>query len=197
MPKVSVEHQQARRVQIVEAAWRRFADKGFGATSMRDVFEESGLSAGAVYSYFPSKADLVGAACEYVLVQVEPIFDELLAESPTPDPVVCLERVTAHALALRDRLGGDPARFAVLAWAEAAHDERVREVVGSIYLGVLQQWSALAERWEAEGTIRSGNPDATARVMLGLMLGFITQRNFVGDVAPASYAAGLATLSTR
>ncbi len=53
MPRVSADHLEARRDEIVRAALRRFAENGFHATSVRDVISECGLSAGAVYSYFP------------------------------------------------------------------------------------------------------------------------------------------------
>src|SRR5437868_924307 len=35
-----------------------FARQGYHATSMDDVVRESGLSVGAIYSYFPSKEEL-------------------------------------------------------------------------------------------------------------------------------------------
>ena len=53
MPKVSDAHRAARRRQILDAARRRFVRNGFHATSMQDIFAEAGLSAGAVYRYFP------------------------------------------------------------------------------------------------------------------------------------------------
>ena len=59
MPLVSANHKEERRAQIVEAALAAFTRRGFADTSMRDILAESGLSAGAVYSYFPSKDDLV------------------------------------------------------------------------------------------------------------------------------------------
>ena len=62
MPRVSDEYLEQRRRQILDAAQRCFARKGFHETSMQDVFRESGLSAGAVYRYFKSKNELVVSA---------------------------------------------------------------------------------------------------------------------------------------
>jgi AcrR family transcriptional regulator len=64
MPKVTQEHRDARRRQILAAAREVFADKGFTQTSTGEIVAASGLSTGAVYSYFPSKNDLVAAVCE-------------------------------------------------------------------------------------------------------------------------------------
>jgi AcrR family transcriptional regulator len=59
MPKVTEEHRQARREQILEAALNCFARNGFHQTSMRDICKEAGLSAGAVYLHFSSKEDII------------------------------------------------------------------------------------------------------------------------------------------
>jgi AcrR family transcriptional regulator len=64
MPKVSEQHAAARRRQIVEAASRCFARRGFHRTTMKDIFRESGLSPGAVYTYFFGKDDLIAAVAE-------------------------------------------------------------------------------------------------------------------------------------
>src|SRR5271169_133595 len=64
MPKVSQQHRDARREQILAAARRCFLRDGFHATSMQDLFAEAGLSSGAVYSYFASKDDVIVAIAE-------------------------------------------------------------------------------------------------------------------------------------
>jgi TetR/AcrR family transcriptional regulator, transcriptional repressor of aconitase len=61
MPKLSQTDLDARRRQIREAANRCFARKGVQATTMREIFAEAGLSAGAVYNYFKTKEELIEA----------------------------------------------------------------------------------------------------------------------------------------
>jgi TetR/AcrR family transcriptional regulator, repressor for uid operon len=58
VPRISFAHEQQRRAQILAAATACFARQGYHATAMDDVVRESGLSVGAIYSYFPSKEDL-------------------------------------------------------------------------------------------------------------------------------------------
>lgn len=55
MAKVTEAHLQARRDQIVNAAWACFARKGYHQTTMQDIATEAGISAGAIYRYFDSK----------------------------------------------------------------------------------------------------------------------------------------------
>ena len=64
MPKTSAAAKEARRAQILDAAVRCFARRGYYATTIEDVVQETGLSRGALYLYFPSKQDLVFALIE-------------------------------------------------------------------------------------------------------------------------------------
>jgi len=61
-PKVSEEHKQARREQIINAAIDCFIRNGIHKTSMRDICQESGLSVGAVYLHFKSKEEIIEAS---------------------------------------------------------------------------------------------------------------------------------------
>ncbi len=51
--------QLAKRAQIADAARRLFLDQGFAATSMDAVTAEAGVSKQTLYSYFPTKTDLL------------------------------------------------------------------------------------------------------------------------------------------
>jgi AcrR family transcriptional regulator len=64
MPKVSLEHEQMRRQQILDAALACFSRRGYHSTSMEDIAREAGLSIGALYTYFSSKEDLFFALAD-------------------------------------------------------------------------------------------------------------------------------------
>jgi TetR/AcrR family fatty acid metabolism transcriptional regulator len=53
------DRQADRRRQILEAAVKVFADKGFHASRVGDIAEEAGIAYGLVYHYFSSKEDLL------------------------------------------------------------------------------------------------------------------------------------------
>lgn len=55
MPKVSEEHAQARREQILEGARRAFARHGYEGATVARLEEEIGLSRGAIFNYFSGK----------------------------------------------------------------------------------------------------------------------------------------------
>jgi AcrR family transcriptional regulator len=57
----------ATRRAILEVAERRFAAKGYSNTSHRAIAEDSGLTPGAIYHYFDTKADLYSAVADELL----------------------------------------------------------------------------------------------------------------------------------
>ena len=54
-----------KKVEILRSAASAFRDRGFSATSMRAVAMQVGLTPGALYHYFDSKADLLYFCQEY------------------------------------------------------------------------------------------------------------------------------------
>src|SRR6266496_1923487 len=92
MPKISPAHEQHRRDQILAAATACFARQGYHATSMDDVVRESGLSVGAIYTYFSSKEDLFVALADARSEQSLAYMNDLF-RSPGPMAEKCREAV--------------------------------------------------------------------------------------------------------
>jgi AcrR family transcriptional regulator len=63
MPRVTVAHEQVVRQRIVDAAIKVFGEMGYQRATVQDVVRESGLSVGAVYTYFKNKEQLFLVAC--------------------------------------------------------------------------------------------------------------------------------------
>jgi AcrR family transcriptional regulator len=58
MPKVTEEHKEARREQILAGAQRAFARHGYEGATVARLEEETGLSRGAIFNYFENKQAL-------------------------------------------------------------------------------------------------------------------------------------------
>ncbi len=54
-----------RRDQILDAATRVFAEKGYHHATTKDIARVAGVAEGTIYLYFPSKAELLLALIEY------------------------------------------------------------------------------------------------------------------------------------
>jgi AcrR family transcriptional regulator len=91
MTRVTPEHTGARLRSIEQAAFNVFARKGSEKATMADIAREAGLSAGALYLYYPSKADLLRAVCVDKSTDVRAVFEA--AASERLSPLRTMERV--------------------------------------------------------------------------------------------------------
>jgi AcrR family transcriptional regulator len=57
-PIVSHEHREERKSLILQAAKEVFINKGFNATTIQDIIDQSGVSRGGVYTYFQNTEDI-------------------------------------------------------------------------------------------------------------------------------------------
>jgi TetR/AcrR family transcriptional regulator, transcriptional repressor of aconitase len=58
VPKVTAEHLESRRTQILDGARRVFAQYGYHGATVARLEEATGLSRGAIFHYFDDKDDL-------------------------------------------------------------------------------------------------------------------------------------------
>jgi AcrR family transcriptional regulator len=67
-----------RKQHVINKAHQLFVEKGFQATSVQDILDESGISKGTFYNYFPSKGELFKAVLISIRDQYEGKRNELL-----------------------------------------------------------------------------------------------------------------------
>ena len=133
MPKVTDAHLAARREQIVDAAMTRFAEGGFHSTGMAEVIAATGLSAGAVYRYFPSKEALIRAIVEErVLANAAAAFEHIIDEG-VDDPVEAVSAALGIVDTVTARQGVDVTKIAVQAWGEALRNPDILDVAQGAY----------------------------------------------------------------
>lgn len=197
MPKVTDAHLAARREQILEAAMIRFAEGGFHSTGMAEVIAATGLSAGAVYRYFPSKEALIRAIVEErVLASAAAAFERILGDG-VDDPVQAVSAAIGIVDAVDVGAGIDITKVAVQAWAEALRNPDVLDVAQGAYARMRGYLAAVAERAQAHGRLApEADPDEVAKTMLSLAMGYLLQRLIMGDVDRDSYTAALEALTT-
>ena len=66
MPRISAAHEQQVRDRIIQAAVTVFSEKGYHRATISDVVQRSGLSVGAIYTYFRSKEELFLHGCDLI-----------------------------------------------------------------------------------------------------------------------------------
>lgn len=174
MPRVSDAHRELRRRQILDAANECFAREGFHRTSMTQIVAEAGVSAGSIYLYFPSKDDIIGAIAEE-----RHALETALAATALANPDT---RQALHDLArgyfdwLTDPAEQKRRRVTVQVWAEALRNEQVASIVQAGTGQRRQVAEFIRDRQRLGHLVPDVDPDALARVMLSLILGFVLQQ---------------------
>jgi TetR/AcrR family transcriptional regulator, transcriptional repressor of aconitase len=180
MPKVSQQHRDARREQILAAARRCFLRDGFHATSMQDLFAEAGLSAGAVYSYFASKDDVIVAIAEQNMRSVTDMIDVIAAERPG-QPVGAVLADVMEILRAQDEQDG-LSKLTVIVWSEAVRNPSLAARFTAL---LTQLHASLAEviqqtRGSLPGDVSA---DVLAVTLLSLVPGYLVQLALLGPAA--------------
>ena len=124
MPRLSEETKNARRLQVIDAARACFERRGFSGTSMADIIQESGLSAGSIYSHFESKSEILQQTAESTFSAAE----RMLHASGAERGRVVSPRQVAELV--KERLTHPPvARMFLQVWAEAPMNPELAELV--------------------------------------------------------------------
>ena len=184
-----------RREQVLHAALRCFADQGFHATTMADVIRASGLSAGSVYRYFPSKTALIQAGSEGIFTAARGALAELKERPEPTSPAEALRHLLNQMMGLAVRDDVDLTRVGVTAWAEALRDPALLAHVGTLYRALRGDFVTLLERWRDAGNLPvDTDVELAGQVLFGAMPGFVVQRLLLGDVEVDGYVTGFASL---
>jgi len=129
-----------RRAQLVLAASRLFAERGFRAVSMEDLAAEAGVSGPAVYRHFASKeallADLLIDVSEQLL---EGGTQRASASSPSESLQLLIAFHTDFALRDRDLIRIQDHDFANLAPDDARTVSRLQRAYVEIWVDVLRR----------------------------------------------------------
>ena len=180
-PKVSEEHMEERRHQILDAAVRTFSRGGLHLTTIEDIRLEAELSRGAVYHYFKSKEDIIDAIRERSASQAESFYRD--SSGGDDGAATLLSLVKKPLSVMTSPESAEANRLALFLWAESLVNQRIMD--GQLpsfkpYLGALAK--AIADT-QAEGRAATQvDSEALARVIAGTMLGLQIQLTWEPDM---------------
>lgn len=147
-PKVRDDYRDARRAQILDAAAECFLSKGFHRTTMQDIFEASGLSAGAVYNYFEGKDEIVA---EIVGIS-QNRNAAMIARASESDGQPSLPAILGSFFeVLKMPEAGRWAPFDLETFAEASRNERIRQGVQANARATIGALVPFVEQLQASG----------------------------------------------
>ncbi len=174
MPKVSEEHLEARRQQIIDAAVQCFARSGIHGTSLDDIRLEADLSRGAVYHYFKSKEDIIEALREQSLEEDEQLFEGL--KENRPDLPLWLRTLDKGMKRNLRTPGNIDTRVAMFLWAEALLNERVLNSQRALFKPWRETMPEMIRQSQQAGDVNPDlDPEAVIFVMASIMIGATAQ----------------------
>ncbi|HJR52428.1 MAG TPA: TetR/AcrR family transcriptional regulator [Gemmatimonadota bacterium] len=176
MPRVTQAHFDARHHEILVAAHRCFARRGFREATMQEIADEAGLSAGALYRYFDGKEALIQALAAWGQEQK----GEALAELVPGGGAGALGRMVVEVLGSLEAEGSDTAiALDVRLWGEALGQTRLAKIVAGGLAALREPIAAYVRRERRAGRIRKdADPEAVARAIVALMAGIELQKAY-------------------
>ena len=190
MVKVSQEHVDARRQQILTAALHCFAQEGYQKTTMQDVARQARLSAGSLYNYFESKEAMVEALAQLSADKMGLLLAELRERRPLGEAMESLAARWAEMLNAPD--GRSVARFNVVLWAEALSSEPLQERMGGVDCAMLETIARVVEEGQSQGEITTDlEPGRVAEAVLIYMSGLILRTALDADFDPSAHWSGI------
>ena len=89
------------RARIVEVALELIADRGFAATSTREIAERLGVTKAALYYHFRTKDDLLSAIVGPATAELEALIERAVTERAVTERAVTERAVTERAVTER------------------------------------------------------------------------------------------------
>jgi AcrR family transcriptional regulator len=176
------------RERLLRAAADVFGARGYDGTRVSDIAEAAGLSNGAMYAYFASKAELLVGA---VRAHGRRLVTDLIAADPTR-PVADVLLETGRSLRRRP----EPEAYLVIeALVAARRDEPLAGSVRPYIRERADRLAALVQEGQARGELDPGvSPRAVAHFCVALAMGSALVPPDLHDVGDEEWAALLARL---
>jgi AcrR family transcriptional regulator len=173
-----------RREQIIDAAMRVFAEKGFGKATNKDIAREAGITPGLIYYYFESKEALLKAIIETRSpVQMITSLPPQIFELP---PQVFLRMVVLRVLSIVE--GENFIRLIRMLLPEIIHDPGMTSIATPFMQRAFEFLGGYFEAQVEKGALRRMDGSLIAQIMIGSVVGFVLRRQVLQDRVALQYS---------
>lgn len=167
-PSLTDEQVQSTRAAILAATARIIASGGYGAFSMRVLARDVGLTAGALYRYFPTKQHVLVAYWSDALTELERRLVAILDSRAELDRVIHATLLAYAEFALEDR-----DRFRLL-FLENDMGEINALIPDATGIAPYHRARALVAEAIDRGLFRPMSSDIATRILWGAIHGVVT-----------------------
>ncbi|MBL8531103.1 MAG: TetR/AcrR family transcriptional regulator [Hyphomonadaceae bacterium] len=181
-----------RRRQIMDAALSCFRRRGFHQATMQEICAEANISAGALYRYFSSKAEIIGAIAEDHRGEDDSAFVH------AAETLGLIEAVAQAGERFFQKFAqGDGALIADIC-AEAIRDEAIAATLRAIDVKSVEMFIHAIRSAQERGEVdRSLDAKLAAETLFAAIEGIGLRRAFQRNTDPAQAAAQFRSLAQR
>lgn len=140
------------RVRIIAAAWELYADLGIDKVRTEDVARAAGLTTSAVNYHFRTKDQLLQAALRHSL----DIIAKTRNLNDSADPIAVLRHFALLHAGVDKKIRRVWSIW-LQCWARASTDDGARANLTAVYGEWMDMITAVIDRGQRSGTIRTGN----------------------------------------
>jgi len=179
-PKVVEDRQE----QIIDAAMRVFAQKGFTRATNKDIAREAGITPGLIYHYFENKEALLKAIVEgrSPLKLIGSLPPQVLMQPPE----VFLRFIILQVLGIVEE-----EKFVQLIRVflpEFVHNPNMAQMAAGVIQRVLGFLGQYVEKKMEAGELRHADPLRTAHIVVGSVMAFVLRRQILHDPLALQYS---------
>lgn len=156
---------QQRRTEIVNAATQIFAQKGYAATTTKDIAEAVDLSESSLYSYFHSKREILMAVIKQHRMDVDDLLDKMNHAVDSTALVNMVEHMLDHFF--------ETTTTTRAALGEAWVDSDVYAMIDERMARARQLLKVFLQNQIQAGVFRPLDPEIFAHLILGMYAGLI------------------------
>jgi TetR/AcrR family transcriptional repressor of nem operon len=155
---------------VLDAAIQCFWSRGYEATSVKDLIDETGITAASIYNAYGDKRGLFRTALDrYVDSSVAGRMQRCAALPPREAIEAFFAEILSRSLSDREHKG---CMLVNSALEMAPHDPEFQRIIARVLTRIEKFFLDCIERGQAAGTITHAMPaDQLARHLLGVLLG--------------------------
>jgi len=168
-PRRTYKKSETSRQQVLEAAMRALAERGYARTSVSDIASAAGMSKGAVHYHFESKDDLIAQVLERCAVAMRDRVRDAWDAPGQPH-----ERVRRALREMREarRTGSPELRVLADLMAQGIYDEKLRGAISQMFVQNREEVHRhLARGFEELGLKPRVPIEVIPRLVLGMLDG--------------------------
>ncbi|MCD4814008.1 TetR/AcrR family transcriptional regulator [bacterium] len=155
-----------RKNQILTAAIKLFAEKGYHPADLQELANNLAIAKGTIYLYFPSKYDLFLAAVEHAVKKLALQITTEVDNVDAPD-----DKIQAMVRAYFSFFDHDSLLAEIMVIGRGEVLRHAEAVYIRIFRKNLQYIESIVEAGIQQGCFRTGNPKETAVIISNLLHG--------------------------